>query len=98
MNALHSKPEVPQGAVNDVINEVVSEGDPTAAQATPENGRQALEQLKTTHAVKGKTGPGGVNRKDMGEHKVTYTFPINYSHCAYSEKTVLGNPTSPAME
>ena len=49
------------------------EGDSAVASSdnvNAENVREALEQLKIMEVAKGKVGLGGVNKKDVGEHKV----------------------------
>lgn len=70
LNALRGKNEVPQAVVNQVMDKVKAEGGQDAAGANEENVRAALEQMKIMNVVQGKAGIGGMNRKDMGEHKV----------------------------
>ena len=65
------KDEVPQDLVDRVLDQV--KGDHAVAgsdNVNAENVREALEQLKIMEVAKGKVGLGGVNKKDVGEHKV----------------------------
>lgn len=70
LNALRGKPDVSQELVNHVLDKVQTENAVGAAEATQENVREILEQLKIMDVVKGRAGIGGINKKDMGEHKV----------------------------
>lgn len=68
---LGGKDDIPQNLVDRVLDQVKQDG----AVASPddinaENVREALEQLKIMEVAKGKVGLGGVNKKDIGEHKV----------------------------
>ncbi|KII88343.1 hypothetical protein PLICRDRAFT_175942 [Plicaturopsis crispa FD-325 SS-3] len=75
LNALRGKHEIPQELVDHVLDAVKNEhGD--AQEASEENVRAALEQLKVMDVVKGKAGLGGRGRKDMGEHKFWSTQPV----------------------
>lgn len=71
-NAIRGKDsdEIPQEVVDQVLDKVKAEGGPGAMEANADNVREALQQLKIMDVVKGKAGIGGLNRKDMGEHKV----------------------------
>jgi len=66
--------EIPQPIVDRVMDVVQS--NPSALATVPKgelteaNVRAALQQLKIMDVVQGKAGLGGLNRKDMGEHKV----------------------------
>jgi len=62
--------EVPQQVVEAVLDKVKAEGGVASSEATAENVREALQQMKIMDVVQGKAGIGGVNKKDMGEHKV----------------------------
>jgi glycylpeptide N-tetradecanoyltransferase len=65
------KDEIPRELVNRVLDQV--KGDSAAVgteNINAENVREALEQLKIMDVVRGKAGLGGLNKKDMGEHKV----------------------------
>jgi glycylpeptide N-tetradecanoyltransferase len=65
------KDEISQDLVNRVLDQV--KGDPAVAgsdNVNAENVREALEQLKIVDVAKGKVGLGGLNKKDIGEHKV----------------------------
>lgn len=68
LNALRGKSEIPQGVVDQVLDKVKAHGGAEGADA--ETVRAALEQMKIMEVMKGKTGIGGKNKKDMGEHKV----------------------------
>lgn len=67
------KDEVPQAVVERVLEKVKATGSINANDANAENVRLALEHLKVMDAAKGKVGLGGINRKDMGEHKVCFS-------------------------
>ncbi|KAK7054778.1 glycylpeptide N-tetradecanoyltransferase [Paramarasmius palmivorus] len=53
-----------------------AEGAEGSELANEENVRQALEQMKIMDVVKGKAGIGGINKKQMGEHKFWGTQPV----------------------
>lgn len=68
------KDEIPQDLVDRVLDQV--KGDDAVAgseNVNAENVREALEQLKIMEVAKGKVGLGGLNKKDVGEHKVRKT-------------------------
>lgn len=71
LDTLRGKSEIPQELVDRVLDKVKAEGVAGSSEANEENVREALEQLKIMDVVKGKAGLGGINRKDMGEHKVS---------------------------
>jgi len=75
LNALRGKAEIPEELVDHVLDKVQTEGAVAPAEATRENVREALEQLKIMDVVKGRAGVGGINKKDMGEHKVWHHIP-----------------------
>ena len=62
--------EVPQQLVNHVVQEVQAKHGAGAEGTDEASVRALLEQLKIYDVLKGKSGLGGKNRKDMGEHKV----------------------------
>jgi glycylpeptide N-tetradecanoyltransferase len=65
------KDEIPQNLVDHVLDRVKEDGAVTGSDnLNAENVREALEQLKIMEVAKGKVGLGGVNKKDVGEHKV----------------------------
>jgi glycylpeptide N-tetradecanoyltransferase len=68
--AIRNKSEIPSELVEHVLDAVKADGSVGSADATEENVRQALEQMKIMDVVKGKAGIGGHNKKDMGTHKV----------------------------
>lgn len=74
LNALRGKAEIPQEVVNQVLDKVKDHGGAEGADA--ETVRAALEQMKIMDVLKGKTGIGGKNKKDMGEHKVCL-YPVS---------------------
>ncbi|KIK57706.1 hypothetical protein GYMLUDRAFT_75318 [Collybiopsis luxurians FD-317 M1] len=75
LNALTGK-SIPDALVEKVLETVQAQGGEASEQANAENVRQALEHLKIMDVVKGKAGPGGINKKDMGEHKFWSTQPV----------------------
>lgn len=70
LSALRGKNEIPQELIDHVLDRVKAEGSAGSSEANEENVRLALEHLKIMDVVKGKAGLGGINKKDMGEHKV----------------------------
>ncbi|KZP12580.1 N-myristoyl transferase [Athelia psychrophila] len=74
LNALRGKAEIPQEVVDQVLDKVKLHGGVEGLDA--ENVRTALEQMKIMEVMKGKTGIGGKNKKDMGEHKFWATQPV----------------------
>lgn len=70
LNALRGKSEIPQELVSQVLDQVRAGGAPGSEEADEATVRLALEELKIMDVAKGKAGLGGVNKKDMGEHKV----------------------------
>lgn len=71
LNALKGKSEIPDALVNEVLDKVKAEGNVPEEELTVENIREVLDQLKIMDVVQGKAGLGGINKKDMGEHKVS---------------------------
>ena len=71
LNALRQggKDDIPDELVNTVLQKVREEGG-EVAQADAATVRLALEQMKIKDVIQGKTGVGGKNKKDMGNHKV----------------------------
>ena len=68
---LHPGEEIPQQLVNHVVNEVQAKHGAGTEGTDEASVRALLEQLKIIDVLKGKSGLGGKNRKDMGEHKVS---------------------------
>lgn len=66
LGALTGQSKIPQALVDRVLDQVKAEG---VQEATEDNVRQALEEMKIVDVVKGKAGIGGINKKDLGEHK-----------------------------
>lgn len=81
LNALRGKSEIPQEVVDQVLDKVKAHGGVEGADA--ETVRAALEQMKIMEVMKGKTGIGGKNKKDMGEHKVCLRHLKWYLTCSY---------------
>ena len=61
---------VPQSLVDHVVKEVQAKHGPNMEGVDEAQVRMALDQLKVMDVLKGKSGFGGKNRKEMGEHKV----------------------------
>ncbi|KAL0071326.1 glycylpeptide N-tetradecanoyltransferase [Marasmius tenuissimus] len=77
LNSLTGKSdEIPQAVVDKVLETVKASGVEGSEQADEENVRQALEHMKIMDVVKGKAGIGGINKKQMGEHKFWATQPV----------------------
>lgn len=68
--SLKGKSGIPDELVNRVLDKVKAEGGVPEEDLTTENIREVLNQLKIMDVVQGKAGIGGLNKKDMGEHKV----------------------------
>ncbi|KAH8818790.1 N-myristoyl transferase [Flagelloscypha sp. PMI_526] len=67
---------IPDAAVEAILEKVKLDPGVPAEEATAENVRAALDQLKIMDVVKGKAGLGGHNKKDMGAHKFWSTQPV----------------------
>lgn len=72
LDSFSGKNEVPDEVVDQVLDKVKAGGGVAADEANAENIRQALQQLKIMDVARGKAGIGGLNKKDMGEHKVCF--------------------------
>lgn len=72
--------EVPQEVVDKVMEEIRTQGTLSPEELTAENIRQALQEMKILDVVKGKAGIGGLNPKDMGEHKVRVPRSVCSGH------------------
>ena len=65
------KDEISQDLVDRVLDQVKGDGAVAGSDnVNAENVRETLEQLKIMEVAKGKVGFGGLNKKDIGEHKV----------------------------
>lgn len=71
LSSLKPQDTVPQAIVDQVMQKVKTD-DPANANVNEADVRKALDQLKLMDVLKGKTGIGGKNRKEMGEHKVGF--------------------------
>lgn len=67
---------IPQKLVDAVLDKVREEGGDQAASADAATVRLALEQMKIKDVIQGKSGIGGLNRKDAGDHKFWTTQPV----------------------
>ncbi|KAJ3565007.1 hypothetical protein NP233_g7915 [Leucocoprinus birnbaumii] len=76
LGAITGKSDIPDELVNEVLDKVKAEGSVPEQDLTVENIREALKQLKIMDVVQGKAGLGGINKKDMGEHKFWGTQPV----------------------
>lgn len=65
------KNKIPQALVNEILERAKQETAQTGETVDEETVRQTIEQLKVMDVIKGKSGLGGQNKKDMGEHKVS---------------------------
>nr|GAT53247.1 N-myristoyl transferase [Mycena chlorophos] len=74
--ALRGQSEIPKQLVDEVLDKVKAEGSISHDQLDHETVRQALEQMKIMDVAKGKAGFGGLNKKDMGQHKFWATQPV----------------------
>ncbi|KAF9052854.1 N-myristoyl transferase [Panaeolus papilionaceus] len=71
------KDAIPDEVVEAVMDRVKNDESVTShMEVNAENIRQVLQQLKIMDVVKGKAGPGGLNKKDIGEHKFWATQPV----------------------
>ena len=61
---------VPDQLVSAVLDKVKQTGQVPETELNSENVRLALEQMKIKDVVQGKAGVGGINKKEMGGHKV----------------------------
>jgi len=92
---------VPQAVVDAALERVKQEHGESAAGADESAVRMLLEQLKIKDVIQGKSGLGGKNKKDAGDHKVS--IPVDYkaleikipcTHC----RLVLGNPACTVLQ
>ncbi|KAH7871732.1 N-myristoyl transferase [Lentinula edodes] len=97
LNALTGK-SIPQALVDQVLDTVKAEGGEGSEQANAENVRQVLEHMKIMEIVKGKAGLGGLNKKDMGEHKFWSTQPVPQLGEGPPEEDGYIEPSKPADE
>jgi glycylpeptide N-tetradecanoyltransferase len=70
LNTLRGKQEIPQELVDHVLGKVKEQEGARSDEFTTDNVREVLEHLKILDVLKGKSGLGGINKKDVGEHKV----------------------------
>lgn len=72
LNTLRSKEQIPQEIVDTVLNKVQVEHGENVPGVDEATVRATLEQLKIMDVMKGKSGIGGINKKDIGDHKVRH--------------------------
>lgn len=89
---LLGKDGIPQEVVDQVLDKVKAEGGPASLEVNAENVREALKQMKIMDVVQGKAGIGGLNKKDMGEHKVSRCLGSSNARF-FIHFSVLGNAT-----
>jgi glycylpeptide N-tetradecanoyltransferase len=78
LNAITGKSsDIPKALVDHVMDQVKADGAVGSDQVTEEVVKQTLEQLKIMDVIKGKAGLGGINKKDVGEHKVVFLVPLS---------------------
>jgi glycylpeptide N-tetradecanoyltransferase len=92
LNAIRGNDGIPQEVVDQVLDKVKAEGGPGSSEANAENVRLALQEMKIMDVVKGKAGVGGLNKKDLGEHKVFFfVILVIRIACAQILCSVLGH-------
>lgn len=62
---------IPRELVDEVLDRVKQENPEESRDLDSEGVRKALAALKVMDVIEGKSGLGGKNRKDIGEHKVS---------------------------
>jgi len=70
------KDEIPQKLVDRVLDQVKGDRAVGSEDVNAENVRETLEELKIMDVARGKAGLGGLNKKDIGEHKFWATQPV----------------------
>lgn len=93
LRAIRGDDSIPQELVNQVLDHVKADGALPSNEATEENVRAALEQLKVMDVIQGKAGLGGHNKKDMGAHKVCIIITVLNRSQRAQFLIVLGDPT-----
>jgi len=84
--------EVPQVMVDKVLERAKEEGGPEAQGLDEEKVRMLLEQLQVNDVLQGKSGLGGKNKKDAGDHKFWSTQPVPQ----YGEEAEEDGPIEPS--
>jgi glycylpeptide N-tetradecanoyltransferase len=67
--------EIPQALVDEVLQRAQQNPSASGETVDEETVRKTMEQLKIMDVLKGKSGLGGKNKKEMGEHKVNTILP-----------------------
>ncbi|KAI0683832.1 N-myristoyl transferase [Cytidiella melzeri] len=98
LNALRGggKDHLPQQLVDAVLDKVKETGQ--VPEANAETVRAALEQMKIKEVIEGKSGIGGINKKDMGGHKFWGTQPVPQMGDEAPETDGPIEPSKPASE
>jgi len=68
--------KVPQALVNEILQRAKQEPGASAEEVNEASVREAMEQMKILDVLRGKTGLGGQNKKEIGEHKFWSTQPV----------------------
>lgn len=72
---------IPRELVDEVLDRVKQENPQESRDLDSEGVRRALAALKVMDVIEGKSGLGGKNRKDIGEHKASFQQSIKwYDH------------------
>ncbi|KAF4603821.1 glycylpeptide N-tetradecanoyltransferase [Pleurotus pulmonarius] len=98
LNALRSKEQIPQEIVDTVLNKVQVEHGENAPGVDEATVRATLEQLKIMDVMKGKSGIGGINKKDIGDHKFWGTQPVTQPGEEVPEEDGFIEPSKPREE
>lgn len=91
--------DIPQEVVDHVVSEIRQKHGAAEAEKIDEAQiRATLDQLKILEVLKGKTGIGGKNRKEMGEHKFWATQPVPQFGEGVPQQDGPIEPSKPASE
>ncbi|KAI0320750.1 N-myristoyl transferase [Amylostereum chailletii] len=97
LNALKGN-SVPQVVVDKVVEKVQQDHGPNAEGADEDSIRRLLEQLQINDVIQGKSGLGGKNKKDAGDHKFWATQPVPHYDDAPTEEDGPIEPSKPREE
>lgn len=91
--------DIPQAVVDHVVSEIRQKhGSSTTESLDEAHVRMALDKLRIMDVLKGKSGIGGKNRKEMGEHKFWATQPVPQLGEGVPEEDGPIEPSKPAAE
>lgn len=76
LDAFTAKKAVPQAVLEKIVDKVKEDGEPGSETIDAEDVRQVLQQIRIRDILKGKSGIGGNNWKDVGEHKVLFSLLV----------------------